>query len=395
MSSIVDVIIVGGGMVGASVALRLAQAGLEVAVVEREAPPVPEDVASCEVRVSALTHASEQWLEQLGVWQALLSRGAHPFRAMHVWADDVSGEVVFDAASVGEADLGHVLPNRLIQAVLWSRLRDHDNVRVCFDRLQGLRRDEAGVHAMLEGGATLHGRLLVGADGAMSPVRRMAAIPVDAHEYGEAAIVGCVRTERSHEDACWQRYTADGPVAFLAMAENVSSLAWYLPLSKLEWALSLSDEAFADALTQASGARLGRIEWVGARAGFPLVRRHARRYHAERVVLVGDAAHTIHPQAGQGVNLGFLDAQVLCEELLAAVDAGAPFWQPAVLSRYQRRRQLDNLAVQRAMDGFEWLFAHDLPWKRPLRQWAMTAGQIRPVSQMLTRLALDARPGSR
>ncbi len=394
MSRIVDVIVVGGGMVGASVVLRLADAGLQVAVVERARPPAPDAVAPCEVRVSALTHASEQWLAQLGVLLTVLHHGAHPFRAMHVWADDVSGEVVFDAASVGEADLGHVVPNRLIQAALWARLADHDNVTTCFDSLHEMETDASGIHAVLEGGATLHGRLLVGADGALSRVRTLAAIPMDSHEYGEAAIVGCVRTEQSHQDACWQRYTAEGPVAFLAMQDNLSSLAWYLPQHKLDWALSLDDEAFADALTEASGRCLGRIEWVGERAGFPLVRRHARRYHAERVVLVGDAAHTIHPQAGQGVNLGFLDAQVLCEELLAAVEAGAPFWASAVLSRYQRRRYMDNLAVQRAMDGFEWLFAHDLPWKRPLRQLVMLAGRQRPAAQTLTRLALDARPGS-
>ncbi|SIN84926.1 2-octaprenylphenol hydroxylase [Sulfurivirga caldicuralii] len=394
MSRIVDTVIVGGGMVGASVALRLAEAGMQVAVVEREPPPAIEDVAPCEVRVSALTHASEQWLEQLGVWKALLAQGAHPFRAMHVWADDVDGEVVFDAASVGEDNLGHVLPNRLIQAALWARMTDHANVTACFDSIEGFETEASGVHVVLEGGDVLHAQLLVGADGAFSRVRQLANIPLDAHEYGEAAIVGCVRTERPHQDACWQRYTAEGPVAFLAMQDNLSSLAWYLPQHKLDWVLSLDDEAFAEALTEASGGRLGRIDWVGERAGFPLVRRHAQRYHAERVVLVGDAAHTIHPQAGQGVNLGFLDAQVLCEEVLTAFEAKAPFWVPAVLSRYQRRRYMDNLAVQRAMDGFEWLFAHDLPWKRPLRQLVMLAGRLRPATQTLTRLALDARPGS-
>ena len=394
MSGLVDVIVVGGGMVGASVALRLASAGLQVAVVERSTPPTLDTVERCEVRVSALTHASERWLAQLGVWQTLLAHGAHPFRAMHVWADDVSGEVVFDATAVGERDLGHVLPNRLIQAALWARLAQQETVRSHESGIEAFEADGTGVHVTLENGDTLHGRLLVGADGARSQVRALAAIPVDAHEYGVAAIVGCVRTARPHEDACWQRYTADGPVAFLAMADNVSSLAWYLPLSKLEWALSLDDAAFAQALTEASGARLGAVEWVGERAAFPLVRRHARRYHAARVALVGDAAHTIHPQAGQGVNLGFLDAQALCDEILTAVEAGAPFWTERVLRRYQRRRYLDNLAVQRAMDGFDWLFAHDLPWKRPLRQALVLGGRLKPAAALLTRFALDARPGS-
>ena len=385
----VDIAVIGGGMVGAAAALALAQSGFVVAVVEPSQPPALADVAPCETRVSALTLASQSFLAQLDVWQPLQAWGVQPFTAMHVWSDDTTGEVVFRAEEAGVTALGWVIPNRAIQAVLWQALQTHPQVHCLPGR--GLEAIE-GEQVRLSDGSMVRARLLVGADGACSSVRALASIPLDTHEYGQAAIVGCLRTQQSHENACWQRYTADGPVAFLAMADHIISLAWYLPMDKLEWALSLSDEAFAAAVAQAAGYRLGEIEWVGERAGFPLVRRHAQRYFKGNVVLVGDAAHTIHPQAGQGVNLGFLDVMALREVLNSARQAGMDWAAEAVLRRYQRRRYGDNLLVQRAMDGFDALFAHDLPWKRPLRQGTLTLGRLLPPARhLLMDLALFGR----
>ena len=388
-----EIVVIGGGMVGAAIALGLAQVGFDVAVVEQAPPPPLAEQPACQVRVSALVRASEHLLQQLGVWRKIADHSAWPFRAMRVWSEDASGEVIFRAEEIGEPDLGHVVPNRVIQAALWEALKAQHNVTLLTGTLlSGWQTHATGLQVQLEDGRRVDCRLLIGADGARSIVRQKAFIPLDSHEYGQAAIVGCVRTERSHEDTCWQRYTAEGPVAFLAMRENVSSLAWYLSLEKLQWALSLSDEAFAEALTQASGERLGRIVEVGARAGFPLVRRHARQYVKGRVVLAGDAAHTVHPQAGQGVNLGFMDAAALIEVLSEARSKGMPWDHPGVLQRYERRRIADNLIVQRAMDGFDTLFAQDLPWKWPLRQGVIRLAQsLSPLRQIMMASTLYGR----
>ncbi|WP_294947556.1 FAD-dependent oxidoreductase [Sulfurivirga sp.] len=380
-----DIVIVGGGMVGAAAACALGRQGLKVTLLEKRPPAPLEGQPCCQTRASALTLASRRLLEALGAWEAL-TPWAQPFDAMHVWSDDVSGEVVFRAAEVGAEALGWVVPNAVVQSALWQALPETVTVRE-----SGLAALDAEAGTVtLENGESLEARLIVGADGAHSLTRRLAGIPLDSHEYGQAAIVGCVRTEKPHENACWQRYTADGPVAFLAMGEGWSSLAWYVPLNRLEETLALPDEVFRARLEAASGARLGRIVEVGERAGFPLVRRHARRYVQGRVALVGDAAHTVHPQAGQGVNLGLLDVAVLAEEI--GTDTEADWAHTGALQRYQRRRYGDNLLVQRAMDGFDGLFDHSLPWKRPLRQAVLTAGRtLSPARALLTDLALRGR----
>ena len=389
----VEIAVIGGGMVGAAAALGLAQAGFKVALVERRPPPPLEAQPTCQVRVSALVRASEQLLQQLGVWTQIAAHSVWPFRAMRVWSEDVAGEVVFRADEIGEPNLGHVVPNQVLQAALWDALQVHSNV-TCLTgtELAGWETKPTELRVHLEDGQQFHARLLIGADGAHSVVRQKAFIPLDSHEYGQAAIVGCVRTERPHEDTCWQRYTAEGPIAFLAMRDNMSSLAWYMPQEKLEWALSLSDEAFSTELERASGGRLGRIVEVGERAGFPLVRRHARQYVKERVVLIGDAAHTVHPQAGQGVNLGFMDVVALIETLSEARAHGVSWDHPRVLQRYVRQRKADNLIVQRAMDGFDALFAQDLPWKRPLRQGVIQLAQsLTPLRQIMMMATLHGR----
>ncbi len=385
-----DVIVIGGGMVGAATALALVQAGLEVAVVEKGTLPDPADIKLCETRASALTPASQRFLATLGVWP-YLEAFVHPFTSMRVSSEDSAARVIFSAREVGTPALGWLVPNRAVQAALWSVLKGQVTL---FEQasLTQLQQEKEGVKVRLEDGASLYASVLVGADGAHSRVRALAHIPIESHEYGQSAIVACVKTARHHEDACWQHYTVTGPVAFLAMREGVSSLAWYVPEARCAELLALEDEVFCEALTEASQGLLGHVDWVGPRAGFPLVRRHARHYVKGAVVLVGDAAHTVHPQAGQGVNLGFLDAATLAEVIQEANLAGAPWWHAPVLNRYVRRRYADNHLVQRAMDGFDALFRQDFPWKAPLRWGVMrAAATVKPVRALLTEVAMTGR----
>ncbi|MGC9386835.1 MAG: FAD-dependent monooxygenase, partial [Hydrogenovibrio sp.] len=213
------------------------------------------------------------------------------------------------------------------------------------------------------------------------------------HDYQQCAVVGCVKTELSHQDTCWQRYQSDGPFAYLAMDNNMSSIAWYLPVEQMPWALSLSDDAFSEAITEASGHKLGKVVEVGERSAFPLVRRHAEAYVKPHVALVGDAAHTVHPQAGQGVNLGLLDAASLVDVLTQAREETPDDWERyAVLRRYERWRRGDNAIVQRSMEGFDWLFQQDGSVKNRLRQGFLSlADQAKPIKKWLIQQALNGR----
>jgi len=390
-----DVVIVGGGMVGATVALGLAQAGFDVTLLERRAPSLEwSDEAPYQTRVSALTRASENILKHLNAWAGIERRRCHAFTDMHVWESVSDAEVHFDARDVQEPNLGYVVENNVIQAALWEQIPDYPNLHLIVGQTPTdlmLENDQAWL--ILDNGVRLQARLVVGADGALSKMRDMAGIAVQEHDYQQCAVVGCVKTELPNQDTCWQRYQAEGPFAYLAMDDNMSSIAWYLPVEQMQWALSLSDDAFAAAIAEASGHKLGEVVEVGERSAFPLVRRHAEQYVKPHFVLVGDAAHTVHPQAGQGVNLGLLDAAALVEVLTEAKKANSEHWDRfAVLRRYERWRRGDNVIVQRSMEGFDWLFKQDQGLKNQFRQWVLPlADQAKPLKRWLMSQALNGR----
>jgi 2-octaprenylphenol hydroxylase len=393
-SKVWDVVIVGGGMVGATVALGLGQQGMSVLLLEKQAIDTSWQADSpYQVRVSALTRASEKILRNLGAWQGIESRRFHPFTAMHVWDEITPGEVHFSAADMGEPNLGYTVENDVIQNALWDQVEACDNITVLLNhRLESLRLENDQAWLTLEGVGELQTELLIGADGAMSQVREMAFIGLDTHDYEQCAVVGCVKTELSSEDTCWQRYTKDGPFAYLSMGGNVSSIAWYLPLEKMQWALALSDKDFAQEISKASDYRLGSVIEVAERGAFPLVRRHAEHYVKPNLALVGDAAHTIHPQAGQGVNLGLLDAAALIETVLEAKGQNKPWGRHSVLRKYERWRRGDNALVQRSMEAFDWLFKQDASLKVFVRKGLLpVANRLTPIKNWLMGQALNGR----
>lgn len=400
-----DVVVVGGGMVGAAVALGLAQRNFQVLVLEKSSPSLAwREQEPYRPRVSALTRASETFLKNLGVWNAIESRRFHAFTDMHVWETVSSAELHFSAESIEEDNLGYVIENDVIQAALWQAFEDTTHLScITGHTLESLTIEKDQAWLILDDGRKIATQLIVGADGAFSQVRELAGIGLDAHPYQQAAIVGCVETEQSHQNTCWQRYREEGPFAFLPMEGQVNSIAWYMPEEKMDWALGLSEEAFAEAIEEASGGRLGKVTQTYERSGFPLVRRHAQQYVKPRVALVGDAAHTIHPQAGQGVNLGFLDAAALIEVLETACSGDDTQDNPfvsmqmdcgriAVLRRYERWRRADNALVQKAMEGFDWLFEQDAVTKNRLREAFLTvAEKTGPMKRWLTGQALYGR----
>ena len=360
-----DLIIVGAGMVGSALALALEHSGLDILVVDGGPLSVRPFAAegAFEPRVSALSAASQRILERLGVWDGIAARRVSPYRDMRVWDGSGTGSVHFSAASVHAEVLGHIVENRVVQDALLDRLHDSQIGLLGSARLEQLRRSGDGWLLTLADGRELRAPLLVAADGANSAVRRLAGCATREWDYLHHAIVTSVRCERPHQATAWQRFTDDGPLAFLPLArqgdEHWCSIVWSTVPAEAERLMALDDEAFRHELGKAFEWRLGQVTAVDPRICIPLRQRHAKRYVESGLALIGDAAHSIHPLAGQGVNLGFLDAAVLAEVLLHALQRGEQANDVRVLSRYERRRMPHNLAMMAAMEGFERLFQAD------------------------------------
>ena len=357
-----DVIIAGGGMVGSTLACLLGQAGKRVAVLEAHEPPPFQPDDAYDLRVSAISRASQRALNEAGAWQGVVARRARPYEAMFVWDGTGDGQIRFDSADLGEADLGHIVENRIIQLALLEQIRKLDTVDLyCPSKLANFSIDQQQVSVKLDTSEQLSAHLLVGADGAQSKVRELAGIYLKTEDYGQSGLVCVVKTELSHESTAWQRFMPTGPLAFLPLGDGSSSIVWTLPSDKADAVLRLETDAFKEALAQALDYRLGAITAVGARAAFPLRGRHAEPYVQERIALVGDAAHTIHPLAGQGVNLGIKDAAELAHQILNhPADCGSM----QVLRAYERARKGENVVTQKTMEGFRLLFGNNLmPWQ--------------------------------
>lgn len=392
----IDVLIVGGGMVGATLACALGRQGFAVTLLEAREPPGEWPADSYDLRVSAITRASQRIFEHLEVWPAMAERRVTPYRQMRVWesADDGAeagpGEIRFDAADIGEPDLGHIVENRVITAALWQALRGLDTVElICPVSVARLEHGESGSSLELTDGRRLSAALLVAADGARSRVRELAGLESFGWAYDQQAVVATLRPRQGHAHTAWQRFMPSGPLALLPLDRDLVSIVWSTRPEQAQALLAMDPVAFAAAVTEASQRRLGEMALVGGRAGFPLRLQHVRHYVDAGIALVGDAAHVIHPLAGQGVNLGLLDAAVLAEVLGAARAAGRPLGSRSTLRRYERARKADNLLVQGAMDAFKRLFGTDLrPLSRMRRIGLGLTDRITPIKRQLTRSAL-------
>lgn len=387
-----DLIIVGAGMVGSALALALKDSGLDILLIDGSPLSVkPFDAeAAFEPRVSALSAASQRILDRLGAWPGVVARRASPYGEMQVWDGTGTGAIHFSAASVHADVLGHIVENRVVQDALLEPLHDSGIGLMPNARLEHLRHSGDDWLLTLVDGRQLRAPLVIAADGANSAVRRLAGCATREWDYLHHAIVTSVRCEQPHRRTAWQRFTDDGPLAFLPLDrqgdEHWCSIVWSVTPEEAERLMAQDDEAFCSALGEAFEHRLGRVEHSDPRLCIPLRQRHAKRYVEPGLALIGDAAHTIHPLAGQGVNLGFLDAAVLAEVLLHAHARGERLADEKVLSRFERRRMPYNLGMMAAMEGFERLFQAD---PLPLR-WLRNAG-LRWVNQQPEAKALFVR----
>lgn len=390
-----DLLIVGAGMVGSALALALKDSGLKILLLDGGPLNVRafDPQAPFEPRVSALSAASQRILHRLGVWDGIVARRVCPYSHMQVWEGSGTGHIHFSAASVNANVLGHIVENRVVQDALIERLQGTGIEILANARMEQMRRSGDDWLLTLADGRTLRAPLVIAADGANSAVRRLTGTETREWDYLHHAIVTSVRCAEPHQHTAWQRFTDHGPLAFLPLTRDDQqgwcSIVWSTTPEQAKHLMALGDEGFCRELTFAFEGRLGDVVSVDPRVCVPLRQRHAKRYVAQGLALMGDAAHTIHPLAGQGVNLGFLDAAVLADVLMHGIDRGETLADVRVLSRYERRRMPHNLALMAAMEGFERLFQADSLTARLVRNTGLKwVNQMPEAKALFVRQAL-------
>ncbi len=387
-----DAVVVGGGVVGIACALGMADAGLDVALVEATEPPAWSP-AKPDLRVYAFAPDNAALLDRLNVWEEVARQRAQPYRRMRVW-DAAGGDVLeFDADELARPQLGWIVEHGLLVECLWRQLERRGVVVRCPARVTGLvvsdeGRDEGGVRITLDDGGTLDARIAIAADGGQSALRELAGIATDDRDYDQLGLVAYVRSEQPHAQTAFQRFLPGGPLALLPCTEGRSSIVWSLPVDEARRLQEMDATAFNHELTRASDACLGRLELDSVRAAFPLRRKLARAQRAERVLLMGDAAHVVHPLAGQGVNLGLRDVSAWLRGVRDAKAKGRDFDAPARLQRWARERRSDNAVSTLAFETINRVYSNDLPVTTLLRGHALgIAGRVPMLRHALWRHA--------
>jgi 2-octaprenylphenol hydroxylase len=397
VTDVLDVLIVGGGPVGATAAALLAhatradRAPMRIAVLEpRRAPPLARD-APIDLRVSAFSRASERVLAAAGAWDAIAAQRVCPYERMRVWHEAVAptsaDALVFDAAEVGEPNLGYIIETRLVQNALLDAA-ERAGARIIQAELSAVTIGEDHVRVETTTGP-LEAKLVVGADGARSAVRAGVGLTVETSGYEQTAIVANVATARPHENTAWQRFLRTGTLAFLPLCDGTSSIVWSADDDVAKSLLAASPEAFARELSAAADLALGETRLVSERLSFPLRRLAAHHYVAQRCALIGDAAHVVHPLAGQGVNLGLLDAAALAELLVAGRREGEDPGALRVLRRYERWRKTETQVMSTAIDTFDRVLAHGTgPLARIAQRGLGWVNRSQEIKRVLIRRAL-------
>jgi 2-octaprenyl-3-methyl-6-methoxy-1,4-benzoquinol hydroxylase len=383
-----DVVIVGGGMVGAAVACCLGGSELKVAVIESQVPEAFSSAQPHDLRVSALSIASKNILEAVGAWEGVTSRRYCPFKRMRVW--ETAGDTTFNSDDIRYPELGFIVENRITQLALLDRLPSFDNIELLMPQtITKIDYDGHESELVLADGRVLQAKLLVAADGGQSRVRQAVGLGVTSWDYNQHALVIYIETAYPQQDITWQRFVSSGPQAFLPLTGNYGSIVWYQSPDEVRRLQALSYEQLQAELVAAFPDCLGEVKQVLGVASFPLKRQHAQRYVKQGVALVGDAAHMINPLAGQGVNIGLLDAAALAEILVDARKRGKDIADLAVLQRYEAMRRNENLKMMTLMDVFYRSFSNDILPIKLLRNLGLGLAQrITPARNKAMKAAM-------
>lgn len=414
-----DVVVVGSGIVGATTALILAKnTSLKIAILEANDLSVSWDANSYDHRVSAISASSQKIFQNLNIWQAMTQKRVSAYTHMRVWDVEENAEIKFDCADVNEQELGFIVEDSIMRSSLLEEMRKYGNIELLFSRklvsisampsssiipsssvmpaqagiqlTTNVMPAQAGIQLTAE---VINTKLLIAADGANSYVRDLAGIQLKTWDYEHTAIVATVETELSHQKTAMQQFLTTGPLAFLPLNDaNTSSIVWSASHAHAKELMALSDEEFRHALSNAFNNKLGQIKKISKRYSFPLRMRHAKNYVQPSLALIGDAAHTIHPLAGQGVNLGLLDAASLSEVIIEAVKKNKNYSSSSVLRRYERWRKSDNVAMLAGVEVLKRLFANNNPSMKRVRGvgLAMT-NRVPLLKNFFTQYALGHR----
>lgn len=384
-----DVVIVGGGMVGSAVACSLGNSSLKVAVIESTLPQAFSAEQAHDLRVSALSIASKNILATVGAWEGIVARRFCPFKRMRVW--ETAGDTEFCSDDINYPELGYIVENRITQLALLDRLQEFDNIElICPSTITKINYS-VGEDSLLEleDGRQLSSKVLVAADGGQSRVRQIVGLGVTSWDYKQHALVIYIETAYEQQDITWQRFLPSGPQAFLPLTGHYGSIVWYNSPDEVRRLKSLSYEALKDELLSAFPNCLGQVNKVLGVASFPLKRQHAQNYVKPGVVLVGDAAHMINPLAGQGVNIGLLDAAALGEVLVDAAKKGLALGDLSVLKRYEQLRRNENLKMMTVMDVFYQVFSNEILPIKLIRNLGLgLAERLLPAKNKVMRSAM-------
>ena len=374
-----EVVVIGAGVAGSSLALSLAKEGVAVCLIDKGTPEIKEDISGG--RTAALNLASQNILEKLGVKRGIQNY-LTPFKNIYVWDSEGTSSLEFSSDEIGQPKLGDVVTNNAILSSIFLLLPNHKNLRfLSGDRLKTLDPQEESIKVCTEGGENISCKLVVGADGGLSSVRELSSINIRTWSYDQKALIANLKAEKSHNNTAYQVFTKNGPIALLPMQkdnEESLSLVWSADIDYAERLLDLDIPSFLNELERKTESVLGKLSMDGEMSSYPLHQLHAKDYYAQRVVLIGDAAHSMHPLAGQGLNLGLGDVEELANRILSSRRHGEDVGNDKMLSDYSKARKSINLRMMGFMEVFKKGFGSTNPWVRLGRNMAFGATKKAP-----------------
>ncbi|MEM7401477.1 MAG: UbiH/UbiF/VisC/COQ6 family ubiquinone biosynthesis hydroxylase [Pseudomonadota bacterium] len=383
----VDVVITGAGMVGLTLANLLCKQGKSVAVIDRSQITTFENDRTIEARVTAVSPGSQAIFEYVNAWQHMQAKRVLAFTKMHVWDEAGEAAIDFSADAMQTDNLGHIVENLVIQTSLHEALQQQSNVEwLLMEQIKKVIIHQSHAEVTLRSGKLISTKLVVGADGSRSAIRNLAGISFLEKSYQQMGLVALVETEQPHQHTAWQRFLSTGPLALLPLDNDQCSIVWSVSEDYADELMKLNEYEFADALTQASAMQLGNITLKSKCVAFPLVSGQADSMVQPRIALVGDAAHALHPLAGQGANIGFTDAAVLAD-VIASTDRDIGGLK--VLRKYERARVGETQIMQKAMDGFVAAFGSSNKAIISARNAALrTADSLKPIKKFFMKHAM-------